>query len=389
MTAHLHEIYRPTVLAVDDDPESLRLIAELLRDNYHVRVATGGEQALRAAELEPRPDLILLDVVMPGMDGYDLCRRFRAQAHTRDTPILFLTVRSNVVDEEKGFAAGGVDYLTKPISPPILLARVRTHIMLKGGADFLKDQNAFLQEEIHRRIVQMSTIQDVAIVALASLAETRDNDTGNHVRRTQYYVEILANELRSHVRFAPLLTEDNIELLYKSAVIHDIGKVGIPDHILLKPGKLTPDEFEIMKTHTVLGRNAILAAERLLDAPNDFLRFGREIALSHHERWNGKGYPEGLAGEAIPVSARLMAVADVYDALISKRPYKEPYTHQEAVAIIAEERGQQFDPDVTDAFLSCVEDFRQIALQYADREENIGIVVRRAANKDAPRPQPQ
>jgi putative two-component system response regulator len=383
MTAHQHEIYRPTILAIDDDPESLRLIAELLRDNYHVRIATGGEQALRAAELEPRPDLILLDVVMPGMDGFEVCRRFRAQAHTRDTPIVFLTMRSNVVDEERGFAAGGVDYLTKPISPPILLARVRTHITLKGAADFLKDQNAFLQEEVHRRVVQMSTIQDVAIVALASLAETRDNDTGNHVRRTQYYVEILANQLRGHVRFAPLLTDDNIELLYKSAVIHDIGKVGIPDHILLKPGRLTPDEFEIMKTHTVLGRNAILAAEKLLDAPNDFLRFGREIALSHHERWNGKGYPEGLVGEAIPISARLMAVADVYDALISKRPYKEPFTHKEAVAIITQERGQQFDPDVTDAFVASVGDFQQIAMQYADHEENIGVLVHELADSDA------
>jgi putative two-component system response regulator len=261
---------------------------------------------------------------------------------------------------------------------------VRTHITLKGAADFLKDQNVFLQEEIHRRIVQMSTIQDVAIVALASLAETRDNDTGNHVRRTQYYVEILANELRTHVRFAPLLTEDNIELLYKSAVIHDIGKVGIPDHILLKPGKLTPDEFEIMKTHTVLGRNAIMAAERLLDAPNDFLRFGREIALSHHERWNGAGYPDGLAGEAIPISARLMAVADVYDALISDRPYKEPYSHDEAVAIIAEERGRHFDPDVTDAFVACVEDFRQVALQYADHPENIAILGRKSGAVTAP-----
>ena len=382
MATHQHEIFRPTILAVDDDPESLRLIAGLLRDNYHVRIATGGEQALRAAEVEPRPDLILLDVVMPGMDGYDLCRRFRAQAHTRDTPILFLTVRSTVEDEETGFAAGGVDYLTKPISPPILLARVRTHLALKGGHDFLKDQNAFLQEEIHRRIVQMSTIQDVAIVALASLAETRDSDTGNHVRRTQYYVEILANHLRNHVRFAPLLSDDNIELLYKSAVIHDIGKVGIPDHILLKPGKLAPDEFEIMKTHTVLGRNAIQAAEKLLDAPNDFLRFGREIALSHHERWDGKGYPEGLAGEAIPISARLMAVADVYDALISKRPYKEPFSHADAVVVIAEERGQRFDPDVTDAFLACSDDFRQIALQYADHEENIGIALRRAGGKE-------
>jgi putative two-component system response regulator len=373
MTTSQHEIYRPTILAVDDDPESLRLIAELLRDNYHVRVANSAEQAMHATDLEPKPDLILLDVIMPGMDGYELCRRLRAQAHTRDTPILFLTVRSNVADEERGFAAGGVDYLAKPISPPILLARVRTHIKLKGAADFLKDQNAFLQEEIHRRLVQMSTIQDVAIVALASLAETRDNDTGNHVRRTQYYVELLANRLRSHVRFAPLLTEDNIELIYKSAVLHDVGKVGIPDHILLKPGKLTPDEFEIMKTHTVLGHNAIQSAERLLDAPNDFLRFGREIALSHHECWDGKGYPEGLAGEVIPVSARLMAVADVYDALISRRPYKEPFSHDEAVAIIGEERGRKFDPDITDAFLGCREDFRQIALQYADQPPYISL----------------
>lgn len=371
MTLQMHEIYRPTVLAVDDDPESLRLIAELLRDNYHVRVATSGDQALRVATLDPLPDLILLDVILPGLDGYEVCRRLRALAQTRDTPVIFLTVRSDTADEAQGFAAGGVDYLAKPISPPILQARVRTHIKLKAAADFLKDQNAFLQEEIRRRIVQMATIQDVAIVALASLAETRDNDTGNHVRRTQSYVEILADRLRSNARFAPVLSEDNIELFYKSAVLHDIGKVGIPDRILLKPGKLTDDEFEVMKTHTILGRDAILSAERLLDAPNDFLRFGREIALSHHERWNGTGYPEGLAGEAIPVSARLMAVADVYDALISRRPYKKPFSHEQSVAVIGAERGRHFDPDVADAFLDSTEDFRQIALRFADHSVEV------------------
>jgi putative two-component system response regulator len=216
----------------------------------------------------------------------------------------------------------------------------------------------------------VSKIQDVTIMALASLAETRDNETGAHIRRTQHYVRELARALRPHPRFSGFLTDEVIELLFKSAPLHDIGKVGIPDAILLKPGKLTTEEFEIMKTHTTLGRDALAVAERMLDVPNSFLRFAREIAYSHQEKWDGSGYPEGLAGDAIPVSARLMALADVYDALISRRVYKPPFSHEKAVAIISEGRDSHFDPDIVDAFMAIAERFREIAKQYADEDEH-------------------
>jgi cyclic di-GMP phosphodiesterase len=247
-----------------------------------------------------------------------------------------------------------------------VLARVRTHLALKAAADFLRDKNEYLAAEVARRTKQISVVQDVTIMAMASLAETRDNETGNHIRRTQHYVRVLALELRKHPKFAALLDDAAIELLFKSAPLHDIGKVGIPDAILLKPGKLTPEEFEVMKAHTTLGRDAIAAAESLLDQPVSFLEYAREIAYSHQEKWDGTGYPEGLAGERIPLSARLMAVADVYDALISRRVYKPPYPHEKAMEIIREGRGKHFDPDVLDAFVAIQEACRAIAERYAD-----------------------
>ncbi len=296
--------------------------------------------------------------------------------------MIFLTARSDPDDERMGLALGAVDYITKPISPPIVLARVKNHLTLKAARDFLRDQNAYLEEEVQRRTREVSVIQDVTIMAMASLAETRDNETGNHIRRTQNYVRALARKLQRHPRFAELLDDATIDLLYKSAPLHDIGKVGIPDRILLKPGKLTPEEFEIMKTHTTLGRDAILHAESLIGSPNTFLRLAREIAYCHQEKWDGSGYPQGLQGEAIPVSARLMAVADVYDALISRRVYKPPFPHEKAVAIIREGRGQHFDPDMADAFLAMAEDFRLIAAQFQDtdadmarEEERLKLVI--------------
>jgi putative two-component system response regulator len=309
--------------------------------------------------------------MMPDLDGIEVCRRLKDDPRTRHIPVIFLTAMSKSDDERIGLEAGAVDYITKPISPPILLARVKTHLQLKAGQDFLKDKNAYLENEVIRRTREVQAIQDVTIFTMASLAETRDNETGNHIRRTQHYVKALAIKLRDHPRFAGYFTDHVIELLYKSAPLHDIGKVGIPDKILLKPGKLTPEEFEIMKTHTTLGRDAIEHAERQLGTPVEFLKLAKEIALSHQEKWDGSGYPEGLAGEAIPVSARLMAVADVYDALISRRVYKPPFTHDRAVEMIAEGRGRHFDPDVADAFLEIREEFRTIALKFADSDGDI------------------
>ena len=355
-----------TVLVVDDTPDNLSLMGGLLRDHYHVKVANQGEKALKIAQGEQPPDLILLDIMMPGMDGYEVCRRLKANLHTRDIPVIFLTARADMEDERQGLALGAVDYITKPISPPILLARVATHLALKASADFLRDKSAYLEREVALRTLEVQAIQDVTIMAMTSLAETRDNETGNHIRRTQLYVKTLAERLRHHPRFEHLLNDRMIELLYKSAPLHDIGKIGIPDSILLKPGKLTVEEFEVMKTHTTLGRDAIEEAERCLGMRVAFLSLSKEIAYSHQEKWDGSGYPQGLAGDAIPVSARLMAVADLYDALISKRVYKPAFPHEQACATIVKGRGTHFDPDTVDAFVAIAQDFLHISQRYPD-----------------------
>lgn len=360
------QVSRQTILVVDDEPVNIKILVELLRADYQILVANNGNRALQIALSGDRPDLILLDIMMPGIDGYEVCRLVKENPQTNDIPIIFLTAKSQVEDEQKGFNSGAVDYIAKPISPPIVRARVATHLQLKKVRDFLKDQNEFLEQEVGQRTREISNIQDVTMVAMGSLAETRDNETGKHIRRTQYYVKLLACHLQDHPRFRHHLTEKNIEMLYKSATLHDIGKVGIPDSILTKPGKLTFEEFEIMKTHTTLGRNAISAAEELLETPASFLVFAREIAYTHHEKWNGKGYPEGISGDDIPISGRIMALADVYDALISKRVYKPAFTHEAAASIIKEETSQHFDPDVVAAFLDIADQFQVISRKYMD-----------------------
>jgi putative two-component system response regulator len=362
---------RPTVLVVDDTPDNLELMAGLLQDRYRVKVAINGEKALQVARSDDPPDLILLDIMMPGLSGYDVCAALKQDAATRHIPVIFLTAMSATEDETKGLELGAVDFITKPVNPPIVLARVATQLQLKAASDFLRDQNAFLDAEVQRRGRELAAIQDVTIHAMASLAETRDSDTGNHIRRTQFYVQALARQLQHHPRFSAFLDERTIDLLFKSAPLHDIGKVGIPDRILLKPGRFTPEEFEIMKRHTTLGRDAIASAEKELGLEVEFLKYAKEIAYGHQEKWDGSGYPEGLAGEAIPISARLMAVADVYDALISRRVYKEPMGHEQAVAIIEQGRGSHFDPDIVDAFLAIQSEFQAIAGRFADSDDDL------------------
>ena len=362
---------KPTILVVDDTPDNLALVSALLKDIYHVKVAVSGEKALRIATGAKPPDLILLDIMMPHMDGYEVCKRLKANPVTADIPVIFVTARADEEDERIGLELGAVDYITKPISPAILLARVKAQLALKSTADFLRDKNEFLELQVERRTREVSAIQDVTILAMASLAETRDSDTGNHILRTQHYVKALALQLRQHPRFRAFLTESYIALLFKSAPLHDIGKVGIPDRILLKPGRLTPEEFEVMKTHTTLGCEAIMHAERALGTQVEFLTLAKEIAYSHQEKWDGSGYPQGLAGDAIPLSARLMALADVYDALIARRVYKAPMTHEQAVEIIRAGRGSHFDPDITDAFLVILDTFQAIAQRFADTDADL------------------
>jgi putative two-component system response regulator len=367
---------RPTVLAVDDSSDNLWLLSGLLKPKYRVKLANSGDKALHLIQTDALPDLILLDVMMPGMSGHDVCRVLKDSPATRHIPIIFLTAMTGADNETQGLELGAADFITKPINPAVVMARVATQLQAKAGADFLRNQNQFLDTEVQRRTRELAAIQDVTILAMASLAETRDNETGNHIRRTQHYVRALAGALLQHPRFRSVLDERMVDMLYKSAPLHDIGKVGIPDRILLKPGRFEPHEFEIMKTHTTLGRDAIQQAEDQLGMPVEFLQYAKEIAYGHQEKWDGSGYPQGLAGDAIPLSARIMAVADVYDALISRRVYKEGMPHDKAVDIMREGRGSHFDPDILDAFLQLLPEFQRIARQFADSDADLADKAR-------------
>ncbi len=359
-----------SILVVDDTPENIDVVKGILGQEYKVLAAINGEMGLKVIE-KKNPDLVLLDIMMPGMDGYEVCSRIKANQNTQDIPIIFLTAKSEVQDETKGLALGAVDYITKPISPPILKERVKTHLTLKEAREMMQRQNEFLEKRVIERTQQMEELQDVAMVSMGSLAEARDPETGNHIRRTQHYVKLLAEHLSTVPKYRDFLTPENITMLFKSAPLHDIGKVGIPDSILLKPGKLTDEEFERMKLHPKYGRDALDAAVDTMDKANNFLIFAKEIAYGHHEKWDGSGYPEGLSGDDIPISARLMAIADVYDALISRRVYKEPFSHEKSVGIILEGKGSHFDPDMVDVFESIADQFFEIAQKYADTAEDV------------------
>ncbi len=355
---------RQTILVVDDVPENIDILVNILRPTYNVRVALTGQKAIRIAQDNDPPDLILLDVMMPDVSGYEVARILKEDVETCGIPIIFVTAMNNPEDEHKGLEYGAVDYIIKPMYPHIVKARVNNQLELKMHRDHL-------EELVFKRTRELELTRDATILTLSSLAETRDDDTGGHIRRTQEYVRILALNLSANSKWTDFLNGTTIDLMYKSAPLHDIGKVGIPDAILLKPGRLTDEEFNIMKKHTILGRDTILRAEEFMQNRNvnDFLRFARQIAYTHHEKWDGSGYPQGLKGKQIPLSGRIMAVADVYDALISKRVYKRPFTHAKARNSLLEGSGSHFDPDVIAAFMACEDAFRKTALEFADFDE--------------------
>ncbi|MCC8998975.1 MAG: two-component system response regulator [Candidatus Contendobacter sp.] len=364
----MNELSECALLVVDDTEINIDILIETLSSiTSDIAVAMNGPSALEIVQESP-PDLILLDIMMPGMDGYEVCRRLKADPALRDIPVMFITAMSEIENKTHGFELGAVDYITKPFEVVEVRARVKTHLALQQARQALARQNEILEIKVRERTRQLTLTQEVTIESMAALAEYRDPETGGHIQRTKNYVRTLATRLQCDPRFKDILSVDVIDLLYLSAPLHDIGKVGIPDHILLKPGKLTDEEFEEMKRHTIYGRNALKSAANKLGGQS-FLRFAMEIAYSHQEKWDGSGYPEGLKGEEIPVSGRLMALADVYDALISKRVYKPPFTHQRAVEIILQGKGRHFDPGMVDAFMEIQEDFRQIALRFADFEE--------------------
>ncbi len=350
-----------TILAVDDTPQNLDIIKSLLGERYRILGAINGSLALKIAQTQ-QPDLILLDIMMPEIDGYEVCRQLKQNQLTCDIPVIFLTAKTETEDEQMGLALGAVDFITKPISPPILLARIETHLRLR-------EYSHSLEQKVAKRTEQLEQIQDASILGMGALAEYRDPETGNHIRRTQSYVKLLAESLQQHAHSHSICTPEYIDLLQKSATLHDIGKVAIPDQILHKPGKLTNEEFEIMKGHCAAGAAVIEQAEVVVTQKLQFFTLAKEIIYSHHEKWDGSGYPQGLSGEAIPLSARLMAIADVYDALISKRVYKEAFSHQKSVSLIEEGRGNHFDPEVVDSFLTISDQFAEIAERYQDTED--------------------
>jgi len=367
-----------TILVVDDEPANLAVLSRLLSPAYTVHVSKTGEAALAAVAREPHPDLVLLDVMMPGLDGYGVLARPKQDAGVRDIPVIFVTALEGDREEERGFELGAVDYITKPVSPPVVLARVRAHLELKRARDRLARQNEWLEAEVARRVSENALIQDVSLGLLAELTESRDTDTGNHILRTQAYVESLARRLQGHARFAAGLDEARLARIVKASPLHDIGKIAIPDRILLKPGALDPDEWEVMKSHALLGGDVIARAiEKTLamtrgrpdavdPASMAFLEEAGVIAVSHHERWDGSGYPDGLAGDAIPLPGRLMALADVYDALATPRPYKPAWSLDEAAGYILAQGGAHFDPDIVEAFRAARGEFERIHDTLAD-----------------------
>ena len=352
---------RQRILIADDMAPNRDLLKLILNPQYDVLLAVNGQEAVDLALGEDPPDLVILDIDMPVMDGYEACKLIKDSDSGGKIPVLFVTALESMENERRGLELGAVDYITKPFTPALVKARVRNHLSLKNHQDQL-------EELVRERTEQIYLLQQVMIESLATLAEYRDPETGGHINRTQSFVKALALKTRDHPEIFEYLDDKTIELFYRIAPLHDVGKVGVPDAILLKPGPLDDDEWEEMKKHTIYGRDAIRLAEKKLGSQS-FLKIAEEFAYCHHEKWNGEGYPEGLSGEEIPLSGRLMAVADVYDALISRRIYKPPMPHYKAVEIIRAGRGTHFDPNLVDIFLEIEEAFRQIAIEFADFDE--------------------
>lgn len=346
------------IFIVDDTSENLAILGELLLE-YRRNFALSGAEALAQLRSQPPPDLILLDVVMPGMDGFEVCRALKADSKLCSVPVIFITAIHDSEAETRGFELGAVDYITKPFYPAVVKARVKTHLELKAAKETLAQQNQVLEEQVSARTAQLEeALKRVkegsleTILRLSRAAEFKDECTGEHIVRMSHYSAAVARRMG--------LTESEIERLLWAAPMHDIGKIGIPDRIILKPGKLDPDEFKLMQQHTQIG------ARILSGSDSNIIKLAEEVALTHHERWDGSGYPNSLKGRDIPPSGRIAAIADVFDALTSERPYKRAFSLEEALQLIAEERGRHFDPDVSDAFLAVTDIIVKIKYSFED-----------------------
>ena len=336
---------RETILIVDDVPANIDILAAILRVEHRVTFATNGPDALLAARAHPQPSLILLDVMMPEMDGHEVCRRLKADLRTSGIPVIFVTAHSDASNEAFGLGLGAVDYLHKPCHPAIVQQRVRIHLELHN-------QSLALEDKVRERTRELEQTRSDIVRRLSRAGEYRDNETGMHVIRMSKCCHRLALAIGIPAAQAAVLEQ--------AAPMHDIGKIGIPDHILLKPGKFDDAEWAIMKTHAAIG------AEIIGEHDAELLSVARTVALTHHERWDGSGYPNGLAGEAIPIEGRIAAICDVFDALLSVRPYKKAWLLDDAVAYIVSESGKAFEPRLVELFVAVLDELVSIRARYAD-----------------------
>lgn len=341
-------IDKKTILVVDDTPENIDVLSGVLKTDFKVKAALNGEKALTIANAEDKPSMILLDIMMPGMDGYEVCRQLKANPLTAKIPVIFITAKNQDEDERQGLELGAVDYITKPINPAIVRARVNTHLALY-------DQNLALEMKVRERTKKLHETRLEIIRRLGRAAEFKDNETGLHVIRMSHYARLIAEA-------SGYGDEAWVDLIFNAAPMHDIGKIGIPDHILKKPGKLDPDEWKVMQMHPKYG------ADIIGEHDSKLMRMSREIALSHHEKWDGSGYPNGLKGEDIPLSGRIIAIADVFDALTTERPYKKAWSVEDAVSTIEKDAGSHFDPKLVKVFLEILPQALEIKEQYAEEK---------------------
>ncbi|MCP4600319.1 MAG: two-component system response regulator [Proteobacteria bacterium] len=343
---------KQVVLIVDDVPENTDMLAAILSVDYRTKVAFNGEKTIEMAHSDDPPDLILLDVVMPGMDGLEVCRRLKRDDKTKNIPVIFVSGNEEKTDEANGFEAGGVDYITKPVSIPIVTARVKTHLAIHDQNKTLEDKVAERTAQLEEAFNRLKTASIDSILRLSKAAEYKDDDTGVHVVRMSKYAAAVASQLA--------LDGDFVETLLWAAPMHDIGKIGIPDRVLLKPGKLNNEEWAIMQRHCEMGSNILEGSD------SDIIQLAETVARTHHEKWDGSGYPQKLKGENIPIEGRITAIADVFDALTSRRPYKEPFSVEKSFEILKEGKAKHFDPAVVDAFFEVESEILSIKAQFKE-----------------------
>jgi putative two-component system response regulator len=350
---------RKTIILVDDDPTNLAVGSDTLAEFYDVLTLNSGMRLLKILE-KSTPDLILLDIAMPEMNGYEVIKQLKSKTETAQIPVIFLTAKSDGKSELEGLSLGAIDYIAKPFSPPLLLKRIEVHLLVESQKQDLINFNNNLQEMVDAKTRTVVELQNAVLKTMAELVECRDNITGGHIDRTQRYLNVLLRALTKQGLYADETSKWDMELVLPSAQLHDVGKIAIRDGILKKPGKLTAEEFEEIKAHPIFGEKVI---EKIKQSTTEhaFLEYARVFAISHHEKWDGSGYPHGLKGENIPLLGRIMAFADVYDALVSERPYKKAFSHEEAVNIIVNDKGKHFDPVLVGLFLDVAEEFKRIA----------------------------